>query len=95
MIPNPMMVIGLDFTVIASRDYGYSQLQDRRAGRHRGTQALINSLKYDENYTEAVNYTGYFLYPGNQLVPLPVRQYQPFRDAGLPFPTFFQGNAAG
>ena len=69
VIPNPMMVIGLDFTVIASRDYGYSQLQDSVLGATEETQALINSLKYDENYTEAVNYTGYFLYPGNQLVP--------------------------
>lgn len=69
VIPNPMMVIGLDFTIVAARDHSYGRLHDSILGSTEETHALISSLKHDLNYSEALSHTGYFLYPGNQLAP--------------------------
>lgn len=69
VIPNPMIVIGLDFTVVAVRDHSFGRLHSGILGSTEDTQELINSLKHDLNYSEAVSHTGYFLYPGNEIAP--------------------------
>ncbi len=71
IIPNPMAVIGLDFTLIASRDYPDpdTELKDGILGSTEETQHIVNSLKHDINYTEAQYRTGYFYYPGNHTAP--------------------------
>ena len=71
IIPNPMAIIGLDFTLIASRDYPDpdTELKDAIFGSTEETQNIVNSLKHDINYTEAQYRTGYFYYPGNHTAP--------------------------
>lgn len=67
IIPNPMMIIGMDFTIIASKKLSYGELKDSVLGSTELTQPLVNALKQDPNYEEAYNRTGYFYYPGNQI----------------------------
>ncbi len=67
VIPNPMMVIGMDFTIIASKKLSYGKLKNSVLGSNELTQPLVNALKQDINYEEAYNRTGYFYYPGNQV----------------------------
>lgn len=67
VISNPMMVIGMDFSIIASKKLSYGELKDSVLGSTEATQPLINALKTDANYEEAYNRTGYFYYPGNEL----------------------------
>ena len=69
VIPNPMTVIGLDFTVIATGNQPDSQLKDGIFGSTEETQNVVNSLKQDSNYEEAQYRTGYFYYPGNHTAP--------------------------
>lgn len=63
VIPNPMTVIGLDFTVIATGNQPDSQLKDGIFGSTEETQNVVNSLKQDSNYEEAQYRTGYFIIP--------------------------------
>lgn len=67
IIPNPMSIIGLDFTLIASGNGQKSdgELKDGIFGSTEETQNIVNSLKHDLNYAEAQYRTGYFYYPGN------------------------------
>lgn len=67
IIPNPMMVIGMDFTIIASKKLAYGELRDSVLGSTELTQPLVNALKQDPNYEEAYHRTGYFYYPGNHI----------------------------
>lgn len=67
IIPNPMMVIGMDFTIIASKKLSYGKLKNSVLGSNETTRPLVNSLKQDINYEEAYNRIGYFYYPGNQI----------------------------
>ena len=67
IIPNPMMVIAMDFTIIASKKLSYGKLKNSVLGSNEATQPLVNALKQDINYEEAYNRTGYFYYPGNQV----------------------------
>ena len=53
VIPNPMTVIGLDFTVIATGNQPDNQLKDGIFGSTEETQNVVNSLKQDSNYEEA------------------------------------------
>ena len=69
VIPNPMTVIGLDFTVIATGNQPDNQLKDGIFGSTEETQNVVNSLKQDSNYEEAQYRTGYFYYPGNHTAP--------------------------
>lgn len=67
IIPNPMTVIGMDFTVVAAKKTSYGELKNSVLGSNEETRALVNSMKQDANYTEAYNRTGYFFYPGNDV----------------------------
>lgn len=70
IIPNSITIIGLDFTLIASKSSNSSDLQLKYGifGSTEETQLLVSSLKHDVNYTEAQFHTGYFYYPGNHIV---------------------------
>ena len=65
IIPNPMMLIGMDFTIIASRNWELGDLSNSVLGSSDNSWALVDSLKQDPNYEEAFYKTGYFYYPGN------------------------------
>lgn len=65
IIPNPMMLIGMDFTIIASRNWELGDLSNSVLGSSENSWALVDSLKQDANYEEAFYKTGYFYYPGN------------------------------
>jgi hypothetical protein len=65
VIPNPMLVIGMDFTVIASKKFNYGELKNAVLGSDEQTRPLVNALKQDSNYEDAYHRTGYFYYPGN------------------------------
>ena len=67
IIPNPMMLIGMDFTIIASRDWNLSDLSNSVLGSTENSWAIVDSLKQDPHYEEAFYKTGYFYYPGNGL----------------------------
>lgn len=67
IIPNPMMVIGMDFAIIASKKLSYGELKNSVLGSTEATQPLINALKKDASYEEAFHRTGYFYYPGNEV----------------------------
>lgn len=69
IIPNPMAVIGLDFTVVASKGCFHESLKNSVYGSTEETQNVVNSLKHDINYMEAMHRTGYFFYPGNHTAP--------------------------
>ena len=67
VIPNPIMLIGMDFTIIASRDWNLSDLSNSVLGSTENSWAIVDSLKQDPHYEEAFYKTGYFYYPGNGL----------------------------
>ena len=67
VIPNPMMVIGMDFTIIASRDLSFGQLPNSVLGSTDETADLILALKQDPQYEEAFHRVGYFYYSGNNV----------------------------
>ena len=67
VIPNPIMLIGMDFTIIASRDWNLSDLSNSVLGSTENSWAIVDSLKQDPHYEEAFCKTGYFYYPGNGL----------------------------
>lgn len=67
IIPNPMMLIGMDFTIIASRKWALGDLSNSVLGSSENSWALVDSLKQDLNYEEAFYKKGYFYYPGNGL----------------------------
>ncbi len=67
IISNPMMLVGLDFTIIASKKTSFEHMEIPVIGADEETRDLVNALKSDQNYEEAVYRTGYFYYPGNQI----------------------------
>ncbi|MDO4260916.1 MAG: helix-turn-helix domain-containing protein [Eubacteriales bacterium] len=67
IIPNPMIVIGMDFRIIASKKSRYGDLKIPVLGSDDETMDLISALKNDPNYEEAYYRTGYFHYPGNDV----------------------------
>ncbi len=68
LIPsNPIMLIGMDFTIIASRGTSYGDLRNNVLGTNENTVDLVNSLKNDTNYAEAYYKDGYFFFPGNAI----------------------------
>ena len=56
-----MMVIGMDFTVVASRGYRLNGLRNSVLGSTEETRALVNALKQDPNYEDAFYKIGYFI----------------------------------
>lgn len=66
VIPNPMLLIGMDFTIVASKKLDLMDLNKPVLGSSESTRDIINSLKQDPNYEEAFYKTGYFFYPGNR-----------------------------
>ena len=62
-----MMLIGMDFTIIASRDWNLSDLSNSVLGSTENSWAIVDSLKQDPHYEEAFYKAGYFYYPGNGL----------------------------
>lgn len=67
IIPNPMLVIRTDFTIIASKKTQYGELKNSVLGASEDTLDLINSLKGDLIYGETFFRTGYYFYPGNEI----------------------------
>ena len=67
IIPNPMMLIGMDFTIIASRGWDLGDLSNSVLGSSENSWDIVDSLKQDPHYEEAFYKTGYFYYPGNGL----------------------------
>lgn len=67
VIPNPLSVIGMDFRVIADKDMDGRALRQIPLGADEQTAALVNALKQDRNYQEALQRVGYFYYPGNEI----------------------------
>lgn len=65
IIPNPMLLIGMDFTIVASKKLELSDLNKPVLGSSENTRDIINNLKQDPNYESAYHKTGYFYYPGN------------------------------
>lgn len=65
-IPNPMVVIGMDFTVIGSVGMRLDNLKDSVFGSSEETLPIVNALKNDLNYENAFRKTGFFYYPGNE-----------------------------
>ena len=47
VIPNPIMLIGMDFTIIASRDWNLSDLSNSVLGSTENSWAIVDSLKQD------------------------------------------------
>lgn len=67
IIPNPMMVISMDFTIIASRNMSFGKPPNSVLGSTEETSDLVFSLKQDPGYEEAFHRVGYFYYSGNEL----------------------------
>ena len=66
VIPNPMLLIGMDFAIIASKKLDMWDLEKPVLGSSENTRDIITSLKQDPNYEQAFYKTGYFYYPGNE-----------------------------
>ena len=65
IISNPMVLIGMDFTIVASRGTSFGDLPSSVLGSTEETADLILSLKQDPNYEAAFHRIGYFYYSGN------------------------------
>lgn len=66
VIPNPMMLIGMDFTIIATKKIEFSDLTSPVLGSSESTREIIDSLKMDPNYEAAYYEQHYFYFPGNE-----------------------------
>lgn len=67
IISNPMTLMGMDFTVIATRGTNYGDLRNSVLGTNEATFDLVNAMKNDPNYEAAMQREGYFTYPGNHI----------------------------
>ena len=65
IISNPMILIGMDFTIVASKGTPFGSLPSSVLGSTEETADLILSLKQDPNYEAAFHRIGYFYYSGN------------------------------
>lgn len=65
-IPNSMFVIGMDFTILGTSNLQLDHLKNSVLGSDEATQPIVNALKNDRNYQNAIYHTGYFYYPGNE-----------------------------
>lgn len=68
IIPNPMTIIGMDFTVIASHGVDYGELRNSVLGTNEKTLDTVIALKTDPAYEALKNREGAFFYPGNHIV---------------------------
>ena len=67
VISNPMTLMGMDFTVIATRATNYGELRNSVLGTNEATFDLVNAMKNDPNYEDLVQQEGFFTYPGNHI----------------------------
>ena len=67
IISNPMTLMGMDFTVIATRGTNYGDLRNSILGTNEATFDLVNALKNDPNYEASLLKDGAFYYPGNHI----------------------------
>ncbi|MDD3279002.1 MAG: helix-turn-helix domain-containing protein [Lachnospiraceae bacterium] len=67
VISNPILVISMDFVIIASNGDLFSELLGSTLGSTAETADVILALKQDKNYEEAYHRIGYFYYPGNNI----------------------------
>ena len=65
IISNPVTLMGMDFTVIATRGTNYGELRNSVLGTNEATFDLVNSLKNDPKYEAAFDVDGFFSYAGN------------------------------
>lgn len=65
VIPNPAVVIGMDFTIIASKKSPFGPLPNAVFGSTEETADQILALKQDPAYEAAFYRVGYFYYSGN------------------------------
>ncbi len=65
-IKNPMIIIGMDFTIIGSVGLYLENLKDSIFGSSEETLPVVNALKNDMNYEKAAGKKGWFYYPGNE-----------------------------
>ncbi len=67
IIPNPTIVIGMDFTILAVKKNLFPNLPNPVLGSDDDSAKLVSALKQDPNYEAAYTKTGYFYYPGNEI----------------------------
>ena len=67
IISNPVTLMGMDFTVIATRGTNYGELRNSVLGTNEATFDLVNALKNDPKYEAAFDVDGYFTYAGNHI----------------------------
>lgn len=67
IISNPILLIGMDFTVIATRGTSYGELRNSVLGTNEVTYDLVTALKSDPNYADTFSRDGCFVYPGNRI----------------------------
>ena len=65
IISNPVTLMGMDFTVIATRGTNYGELRNSVLGTNDATFDLVNALKNDPKYEAAFDIDGFFTYTGN------------------------------
>lgn len=69
IIPNPIYLVGMDFTILASKGTLDPHLTDSMRANSDANVKLISVMKQDPNYQAAFYRKGYFFYPGNDEVP--------------------------
>ena len=69
IISNPITLMGMDFTVIATRGTSYGDLRNSVLGTNETTFDLVNALKNDPSYGAAAQKEGFFYYAGNNNAP--------------------------
>lgn len=65
VISNPMAVVSMDFTVIAAKGRLRRKAGHAVLGADEESLKIVNALKQDENYAQAVQHQGVFYFPGN------------------------------
>lgn len=68
IIPNPMVVISMDFTVLASRGVDFGELRNSVLGTNEKTLDMVIALKTDPVYAALKDREGAFFYPGNSTI---------------------------
>lgn len=69
ILSNPITLMGMDFTVIATRGTSFGDLHNSVLGTNEATFDLVNALKNDPAYGAAAQKDGFFYYPGNNNAP--------------------------
>lgn len=69
ILSNPITLMGMDFTVIATLGTAYGDLRNSVLGTNEATFDLVNALKNDPSYGAAAQKDGFFYYAGNNNAP--------------------------